>query len=365
MEALSLRNVSSCADPTCGYGQLLLSAEAQWPKAHFLGLDIDRRAVERVRRYRPHWAVSVGDLMSPKSLSRTQIFRTKGVCEVLLTNPPFSMGKAKGVIRRGFSYRCSVAMAHIFAAIEFFQPKLGIGAIVPESLLYSDLDETSRADLARTWTLEKIVCVPQSTFKGTNARSTLIALRPRDIHGAHTLVRPKQTRLNLSADLVRGGLPVHQADFSQRGGLPFIHSTDLSGLADGMYKSRTASPIDRGRTVGTVILLPRVGVPSIKQISPLNFTRPVQLSDCVIGLRFKSNHAATAAANVMRAEFHSLEHLYRGTGARYVSVRRLEKWCGTVGIQLHITRVSIGKDLVVESQSETEHVIRRPRISER
>lgn len=314
--------------------------------AHFLGLDIDRRVVRKIRRDRPHWTVSVGDLMSPSSLSRTEIVRSGNVCELLLANPPFSMGATKGVFRPGSSYRCSVAMAHLLAAIELFQPKLGVGAIVPESLLYSDLDETARSDLTIAWTVDELLCVPLSTFKGTRARSTLIALRPKDGDGDSALNMRTRARPSLSADLVRGGLPVHEADRVQRGGLPFVHSTDLSTLAGGTYRpSNRVSPIGRGRIIGNVILLPRVGIPSIEQISPLNLARSVQLSDCVIGFRFESHHSAAAAAKIIRAEFESLTSLYRGTGARYVTVRRLEKWCVEVGITPQIARVSTKKRL--------------------
>ena len=346
MEALDFDRVNSCADPTCGHGQLLLSAEGQWPTARFLGLDIDRQAVRKVRRHRPHWTVSVGDLMSRNSLSKTQIFRSGNACEVLLANPPFSMGASKGVFRPGSLYRCSVAMAHILAAIEFFRPSLGVGVIVPESLLYSDLDETARNDLAIRWSLEKISCVPQLTFKGTRAHSTLVILRPRDNFVTSVPASPITNERNVSADLVRGGLPVHKAVGSRKGGLPFVHSTDLLALASGTYRSRKVTAIRRGCALGSLILLPRVGVPSIEQISPVKVTRPVQFSDCVICLRFRCNRSANAAAQLMRADFTSLENLYRGTGARYVTVRRLANWCVAVGIEPFITSASIGTVLV-------------------
>ena len=344
-EALNFRNVNSCADPTCGHGQLLLSAEAQWPKARFLGLDIDRRAVRKVQRHRPQWTVSVGDMMSPISLSRTQIVRHGNTCELLLTNPPFSMGVSKGVCRPGSSYRCSIAIAHILAAIELFQPTLGVGAIVPESLLYSDLDETARNELAIKWILEQVLSVPQSTFKGTSARSAVVMLRPRDGESTSPLVEPICTLLNLSADLVRGGLPVHKAVFPRKGGLPFIHTTDLVALASGTNKTKRVTSYCRGQIVGSVVLLPRVGIPSIEQISPLKFTGSVQLSDCVIGIRFKSHNSATDAAKVMCNKFESLVNLYRGTGARYVTVQRIVKWLAAVGIEPNITSVSTGKFL--------------------
>ena len=343
--ALGCRGVSSCADPNCGDGQLLLSAEAQWPKAEFWGLDIDRQAVRRVRRRRPQWTVSVGDLLSPRSLARTQVFRSGGSCDVLVTNPPFSMGARNGVVRAGSPYRCSVAMAHILAAIELFRPKYAIGAIVPESLLYSELDEAARGELATTWVLEEVLCVPQATFEGTRAHSSLIVLRSNNNEGTNGRDMPIRTAGGIVADVVRGGLPVHEALVSSAEGLPFVHSTDLTALVNGSYRSKTVFPIGRGCVAGSVILLPRVGVPSIEHISALEFEQPIQLSDCVIGLRFSSYKAAKKTAEMIRAKSESLVRLYKGTGARYVTVRRVEEWCVSAGIEPYRASVSIGRGL--------------------
>ena len=344
-DAVGVSRVNSCGDPNCGHGQLLLSAEAQWPEAEFWGLDIDRRAVQRVRRRRPRWTVSVGNLLSPHSVVRTHVFRNRSRCDVLLTNPPFSMGAGKGVVRTGVDYRSSVAMAHILAAIELFRPKYAVGAIVPESLLYSELDQAAREYLGKTWALEEALCVPQSSFKGTRAHAALVVMRPHNGEGRNGGVVPTGPAGGVAADLVRGGLPVHEALLSAEDGVPFVHSTDLAALANGSYRTKAVFPLGRGCVVGAVILLPRVGVPSVEHIAPLEFERPVQLSDCVIGLRFSSNEAARRTAEMIRGESESLVGLYRGTGARYVTVRRVEDWCVSIGVEPYRTSLSTGRVL--------------------
>ena len=344
-EAVGFQSVQSCADPNCGHGQLLLSAEARWPKARYWGLDIDRRAVRTVLRRRPQWHVSVGDLLSRRSLVRTQVFRTRERCDVLLTNPPFSMGVSKGVVLSGAPYRCSVAMAHILAAIELCRPKYAIGAIVPESLLHSELDDAARCELSATWHLEEILCVPQGTFDGTRAHATMIVLRRSQCKdGAEGGPRVRVCG-DVTADLVRGGLPVHATLLAGGSGLPFVHSTDLTPLVNGSYQERRVCPIGRGCVVGAVILLPRVGVPSLEHLAPLQFERPVQLSDCVIGLRFSSHGAAASTAKVMRAEWETLVSLYKGTGARYITMQRVTDWFRAVGIEVNKKRHSIGNGL--------------------
>ena len=128
-----------------------------------------------------------------------------------------------------------------------------------ESLLYSELDEAARQDLATTWAFEEILCVPQATFKGTRAHSALIVLRPNNGEGTVGRVMAIRTRGGVVADLVRGGLPVHEAVLSPEEGVPFVHSTDLTALVDGSYRARSVCPVGRGCVVGAVILLPQRG----------------------------------------------------------------------------------------------------------
>lgn len=335
VDALDYRSVSNCVDPNCGSGRLLFSAESRWPDARFSGLDIDRRAIQRIRKDRPRWIVSVGNLLSSSSISKTYVFQTFRSCDILLLNPPFSMGNSKKFFVDGNAQRISVAMAHIMRAIRLFRPKMGIGAIVPESLLYSELDEHNRDNLYKYWEIDMIKNVPHNTFKGTDVHACIITLQPRDRTLIPIASQTMPNKIGIGVNIVRGNLPVHRAKFVNNGIFGFIHSTDLKTLNSSIDVATLNIPsLHQGCILGSVILIPRVGVPSFDQIGSYNFTKPVQLSDCVIALCFSTSELALKAASIIRREHDSLVSLYKGTGARYITIKRIAKWLLNLGFEV-------------------------------
>jgi hypothetical protein len=81
-------------------------------------------------------------------------------------------------------------------------------------------------------------------------------------------------------------------------------------------------PIARGKIEGMALLLPRVGIPLSAPLV-ISLRNTVQLSDCVIALCFEEELVANDWQRVVAAAWPRLTQLYRGTGARYVTVRRL------------------------------------------
>ncbi len=126
---------------------------------------------------------------------------------------------------------------------------------------------------------------------------------------------------------VRGGLPVFEARGLSKG-IPYIHSTSIRAVvADGTATGcGLVRPIQRGVVAGHVILLPRVGVPQPDLVRPIYLARKTQLSDCVVAIKLSSRHRAETTAKRIRENWSSLIALYRGTGARYVTVARLGDW---------------------------------------
>lgn len=325
-------SVQSCVDPACGSGALLRAAEDRFGSTQCMGIDIDRSAITRARRRAPHWTLSVGDIMAPASRSRTEVLAKALRTDLVVCNPPFSMGARKGIFTEFLPQtRTSVAMAHLLAAMELFAPRVGLAAVVPESLMHSELDSPGRNRLATYGGLSVVSEGRNTAFSGARVNTLLITL-VRD-----SRLRPSaspQRSADLPCDLIRGGLPIHEADRLLYG-TPLIHTTDFSAL-HGMEarRLRRVRRINRGVTSGHVILLPRVGLPNKDHCRPLYLRDTVQLSDCVFALRFTSGKRAASAAARIRYWFTSLSSLYRGTGARYVSQQRLSQWLSDVGFSI-------------------------------
>jgi hypothetical protein len=256
--------------------------------------------------------------------------------DVAVLNPPFSMGQAKGVEIKidGRTIRGSLAMAHVIATIHHSRPKQ-IVAVLPESTMFADMDRQGRAELESLYDVDVVSQFKSSTFRGARANSLLVAMTKRSKQRSRKAA--DQTKVSVVQDfVVRGGLACFEA-VSSRGGLPFIHSTDIKDLVRGAPISslRKVRPFTRGIVAGHVILLPRVGIPKKENISALYVDTDVQLSDCVLALQYGGASEAKARAETIRRDYEALAGLYRGTGARYVTVERLSAWL-RAGLQCEV-----------------------------
>ncbi len=323
-----------CVDSTCGAGHLLEAADQVFEDTQCIGLDRDRNTIVSLRRKNPHWILSVADLLNSNSYKKTHAISKPNNCDLLIMNPPFSHGRQKSVDIEylGKALKGSVAMAHILQSFQLFKPNQGAMVIVPESLLYSETDALARNVLGQQYKIEIIDELHSETFKGARARATIIKFTP----GITLPASHKQFFKNkeaLQTHVIRGGLQVHamQEDVS---GVPFIHSTNIKELTTdkslaGFFRTTNKT---NGRVTGWNILLPRVGIPDKTALKAVYFNTEVQLSDCVIALNCKNKTYAQNIAKRLNQHWDGIINLYRGTGARYITISRLREWLSTINI---------------------------------
>lgn len=325
------RSANGCADVACGRGALLLAAEDRRPGIQCVGIDSDPVAVRHLRRLRPEWTVSQGDLTCNRSMIRTAAWKLRDRVEVLLLNPPFSMGASGGrpcPLVTG-SPRTSAAMGFLIAAIGHVQPERTV-ALVPESLCSSDLDRRARAHLGRAWRVSVVASFDHRQFPGAAARTLLLEMvrRERRSRGAADWMSHRSWPFSDSVRLLRGNVPVYRTS-SMGDRVPFVHSTDLVDMANGATPSDRHISMDAPRTLrGSCVLVPRVGAPTRSHVVVYSSKASVTLSDCVIALRVASADAATQLREHIMSHWPSFLELYQGTGARYTTVSRLAKWAG-------------------------------------
>jgi hypothetical protein len=320
--AIDLPTVSGIVDSNCGAGHLLAAASDIFPMAQCMGIDSDEDAVLRLADSRPNWKLVVGDALSEDSWAVYPSFTP----DVAVLNPPFSMMHARGVIANlgGEEFRASNAMAHVIAAIHNSNPRRLV-AILPESWVYSEMDAVGRQKIAATYDVDVVNKLTNSTFNGARVNALVVSLRRRTEQLAPTtgehLVFPR------GVQVIRGGLPLFEAK-NFVGGLPLIHSTDISRIVHGadLGSLRHVSRIGRGVVQGSVVLLPRVGVPKLENIDYVYLRRAAQLSDCVIAVRFECKVDAQIFVDHLRGKWSQFVKIYTGTGARFVTCGRLHDW---------------------------------------
>jgi hypothetical protein len=325
-----------CADTACGSGSLLAAAEDVLAARHCLGIDSDPLVIRQLRRERPEWRLYVGDLLKRHRPPPTNFPGANYGVDLLVLNPPFSLGPRKYVTAKylGHSVKCSVAMAHILRSLELFRPKQGAIAVVPESLLYSDTDQHARELLDQDFSLAELLPLNIYTFKGARVNSSFVQFSPPGGRAHSPIEVMPMPSDSIPTTVVRGGLQMH-AFKRVSSGARVIHSTSLRSIAvDGInaVPEKTCT-VAKGRISGWMLLLPRVGFPKEEAFRAFYSKDEVQLSDCVIGMNFPSKVAASSAQKRIRAHWQSLLCLYKGTGARYITIDRLVDWLYGIGIR--------------------------------
>lgn len=319
-------------DSHCGRGALLDAMEGNFPRVKCAGIDLDDRAISHLKKERPHWALVRGDALAKSTWNKLRPTLGKSV-DVAVLNPPFSMGQAKGleITFHDRVLRGSLAMAHVLVTLQHSNPKR-IVAILPESWMFSDLDKAGRAILESLYDVRLAGEFKSSTFRGARANSVLVSMvRPK------ALRVPAWTESSLeklpTVEVVRGGLPCFEATVVRKGPR-FVHSTDIVRLVHGLpvSKLQAVRPFIRGLVQGHLILLPRVGVPKLENIGTICLNETVQLSDCVLALRYECAEEAARACEAIHRHYPSLVQLYRGTGARFVTLERLSAWLHTIRV---------------------------------
>lgn len=309
-------------DSNCGRGELLTACQALHPQSSFYGIDIDETVIGRLTEEKPEWQLHHGDALT--TAAWTALGKST-FCAATL-NPPFSLqGKKLLTVRcGGVDLQASPALAHVLSAIERGQPKV-IAAILPESCAGSDLDRSARRFIDSAYEVNIVERVASSTFLGASANSFIVRM-VRLSRGSAAISLSRAIEVSCPLEVVRGGIPVFQR-IKQENGLPFIHSVDLRGLdVAEMDRLQKVQAIRRGVIQGYFVLFPRVGLPSRCGLKAVHFKRPVQLSDCVMGVRCLNMNHAKRVAGVLDSRFDEFSDLYRGTGARYVTVASVKAW---------------------------------------
>ena len=105
--------------------------------------------------------------------------------------------------------------------------------------------------------------------------------------------------------------------------LRLIHTSDLlSGIVCRGKPLDVAAPT----VMGPALLMPRVGKTDRGKLAILESGREIVISDCVIAVTTKSMRSAKQLQKSILRNWDQFERIYRGTGAPYVTLARLDKF---------------------------------------
>lgn len=316
------------ADYAAGSGRLLDAAEARYPNATIVGTDIDERIVRALRASHPTWTVSRADFLAKRFHRGVAAFSRRPTA--VLLNPPYSCrgGTRVPVTLARQTITCSIAGAFVASATQRLRTGGVLVALLPESFLHSEKDGALRRLLSANTRILVLAHIPRPRFEGCSVRSVLVRIDkrpPAEVPDNARAAGRSCLDSRLVVSVYRGGLPVHEMRRStQLGAVPFVHTTDLVDY--NAHHCRLVSPFRRGCLTGPGVLIPRVGVPSIEHLVTIRRRDRIQLSDCVILISTRNQKDAVELRTRLALKLVALQQLYRGLGARYVTVGRLGEW---------------------------------------
>ena len=334
--AVRKRTPSLVADFAVGSGELLKAAELKWPSSKFLGIDLSKRVVEKLKEDKSKWTVECCNFLDHNSRSTCKALAgLEGSVPLVILNPPFSCRGAKRIsVQLGLTeLHCSRALAFVINALRYVSRKGEIIAIVPAGCLRSLKDREALAVLRRSYRLEAIQTNGHKTFEGCFPHTSIVRITKCHSSELVQTAAPKsriRAAHGMKITLFRGSVPMHTVNSPEgRFVIPLIHSTSLRDSSVDLHQFSTAS--SRRRLTGPAVLLPRVGQPSKWKLVLYKGRSKMVLSDCVFGLKGPRS-TLEAVYKSLSDNWPEIAAHYRGTGAKYICVSEIVASLRSYGI---------------------------------
>lgn len=325
------------ADFCAGNGSLLQAAERTWPHASYAGTDLDATTIAQLSRERTSWHLARCDFLSQCSRQNTPLLRMlRKTVDLVLLNPPFTCkGNTRHQVQlHATNIECGTAMAFLLHSLDYLSSSGELVAILPAGSAESEKDSLAWQFLAKLFDIRFFHKAERGTFPGCAARSHFVHLSPTTRRLLPpTADEPISVGLPIiRASLLRGNIPIHRAS-TERTQLPLFHSTDLPS-----HPARQRRPLYVAHSSrllqSSAILIPRVGVPTLKNIhTHIHASElPLALSDCVIAILPRSRHETDILARRIAEHLTEFSDAYIGTGAKYITMRHLRKFLAKIQV---------------------------------
>lgn len=329
------------ADFAVGTGELLAAAKLRWPQAAIFGCDISNDRVRKLARARTDWTVAQCDFLdraSRSSLSQLECVKTK--VDLALLNPPFSArgGTRVEVHLGGQDVRCSPAMAFVLLASQYLSPDGILVALLPAGVLQSERDRGARAKLRQ---LGEFGTIPGTTakFPGGSLKVTIAYFKRGQSNPLNNNTNvPNGNSTQPSVRVLRGTLQTHELPTNGVGGsIPLVHSTELQHYK--LQVGQREVPSGTRSLSGPAVLLHRVGLPRQDKIVYVPQSPPFAITDCVVALLCPDEHECLRLHRSLTEQFDVLERNYIGSGAPYITIRRIRRVLHSFGFPSEVAEL--------------------------
>lgn len=325
------KKINKVADFCVGKGELLKASEAKFGNLKCYGTDIDNTIVEEIKEHNSSWNIAVCDFIDEQSRKATSILKEASF-DLILSNPPFTCkgSKINKVEFCGSIFHVSTAMAFLVESLRYLSKKGSLYAIMPVSVIYSDKDKDLIAAINKKYEIELLEERENQLFKNCSPNIVLLKIERKTRNMTDNSVLTLNTiptlfdARNHNINIIRGNLSVHEAiKYECNNGLMYIHSTNLRNNTIVLSKITVDRP--QAAINGPAILLHRVGKPDITKVCIIDKADKFVLSDCVIALLGNDEETIQSLFDTIVSNKDVLYSLYKGTGAKYITIERLKE----------------------------------------
>ena len=314
--------INTVVDFCVGGGELLRSAQSKWKDVEVFGTDISNEAISLLHKNHPDWKVEYCDFINDNSRLSCKILENNKF-DLILLNPPFTC-KGSTIHKTKFDgiyYNVSTAMLFLLNSISYLSPNGAIYAILPISVAYSQKDSKIWNILEQKHNMTILEERDKQYFKNCYPPN-IILVSLNDFKNK----KPKETRKSIEfrakiEAIIRGQISMNEIIEDSTSTKLLIHSTNLRNnkIVDVSFKVQTNHHL----IIGPGIIIHRVGNPNPLKICTIKKTDKYILSDCLIFIKTKTHQDADEIKNQIILNWSSFEKLYKGTGAKYITIKRL------------------------------------------
>lgn len=323
---IGYKQINSVVDFCVGGGELLRAAKSKWNNVQCYGTDISDLAISSLKLLHPDWKIETCDFLSQESRDSAEVLKDKKF-DLILLNPPFT---CKGstihkVVFDDKTFTVSTAMLFLVEAIKYLENEGEIFAILPISVAYSQKDKKIREYLTKNYGLSILEERDKQSFRKCTPNIILASINSKENLGYTYESKYLEIEMN-GVSVFRGSVSMHEIQKYSVNGKPLIHSTNL--LNNAITGLLHKVDLNRSEVTGPAVLLHRVGNPNIKKICIIPAGETYVLSDCVLAIKTITQNDSIKLRDLLFENWHNIKNLYKGTGAKYITIDRLESYLG-------------------------------------
>lgn len=324
-------DIKTAVDFCIGEGELIRAAQMKFEGLKCFGTDIDGSVLTNVKKEHPSWILEKCDFTCEES-RKTCSLLSNNRYDLILLNPPFTCKGSTAIHNVSFNntmYHVSTAMSFLVEALKYLSNDGILLAILPISVVYSQKDEKIREALKLECDFNILEERDNQRFKNCNPNIVIVSLSLNKTKNQKQICSPKLLPLNRKVNLkvIRGNLSMYEMPkYRDSAGIALIHSTNIrnnSICLDGTLVNKKEFKIE-----GPAVLIHRVGKPDITKIGLIKANEKYVLSDCILGILCDNYNDAKYILKQLIFHETLFCSLYKGTGAKYITIERLKQFLG-------------------------------------